>query len=261
MRLLLLLLLFVTACKPYEELSGTYFSDKQDALYIDDDNSVIENKSDYLIGNFGYLWVKQSRKRIKFKDYKGFSLLKKAAKNYTFRYVVLDENSFAAYPRSKSAKEYFNGREFIIFKTKYLFSDNTNSFDKIYFHSSRCFGLCNELHLELDYSGNLKVTDNGNGRDDSAKNENFYGKVSFNDMERLNRILKYSQLKTLEWPARSCFDAPDITLIVCQGEKRYYFKENLPCIPIVSWELTNFLNKLFCYESLKKVDTTFRYEQ
>ena len=122
--------------------------------------------------------------------------------------------------------------------------------------------MCKDTHLELDYSGNLKVTNNGNGRTDSALNDNYYGKVSFDDLERLRRILKYSQLKTLDWPAsRQCYDAPNLTLIVYQNTRRYYFKINAFCLPIVSYELTKFLNRTFYYPTLKKVDTTFVYEK
>ena len=120
------------------------------------------------------------------------------------------------------------------------------------------------MYLELDNAGNLKVTDNGSGRlgcIDSILNDNYFGKVSYDDMDRLKNILRYSQLKTLEWPKRNCHDAPDLTLILYQYDKRYYFTMNAPCVPIVSWQLTKFLNGLFRYETLKKVDTTFTYER
>jgi hypothetical protein len=55
------------------------------------------------------------------------------------------------------------------------------------------------------------------GCNNSLLNDNYYGKVSYDDLERLTSILKYSQLKTLEWPeSRNCYDPPDLTLILYQ---------------------------------------------
>jgi hypothetical protein len=51
------------------------------------------------------------------------------------------------------------------------------------------------LQLELDYSSNLKVTDNGIGRryrTDGVLNDNYFGKAFDNDLERWKNILKYS---------------------------------------------------------------------
>ena len=100
------------------------------------------------------------------------------------------------------------------------------------------------------------------GSIDSARNDNYFGKVSYQDLEKLRNVLKYSQLKTLDWPVtRKCYDAPQFTLLLYQHDDRYRFSINSACLPIVSYDLTRFLSRLFSYTTLKKTDTTFTYEQ
>jgi hypothetical protein len=262
----IIFLLLLASCSKYTKLDGTYFSNQQDCFIIDDKDGVIENKRDYIEDN---LVLKQKNTKLRFRS-KSHGLLRQIFKRnvskYKFKILYKTEDSFMVSPKSKLAKKYFNKRDSIVFKTKYQFSDQTNYFTKIIYHSSHCYGCCNDINLELDYSGNLKVTDNGRGWvrgcPDSVLNNNYFGKVSYDDLERLKNILKYSQLKTLEWPEnRQCSDAPTLTLIIYQNDKRYYFKINKVCLPIVSYELIGFLNRLFRYEALKKIDTKFTYER
>ena len=257
-------LLFLS-CSRFTPIEGTYFSSQQDCFVLDGKTGLIENKQDYIKDE---LFLKQTNTRLKFREVSyspGRLLFKRNVYKYHFKILKNTADSFMVSPHSKLAKSYFKKRDSIVFKTKYAFADQANSFTKIIYHSSRCFGCCKDLHLELDYSGNLKVTDNGSGLGgcmDSVLNDNYFGKVSYDDLERLKNIIKYAQLKTLEWPkSRNCHDAPDLTLILYQNEKRYYFKLNAPCVPIVSRQLTGFLNRLFRYHTLKKVDTTFTYER
>lgn len=255
-------LFFCLSCSHYTPLEdGIYFSKKQDAVIIDGNEGVLENKC-YSIERD--LKLKQTRTHITFKGrHHRLKLLPFLFKRYQFKFAIgaTNENSFTLLPQSEMAKELFGSGDGIEFKTKYQFKDITNYFTKIVFHSSRCFGYCHDLQLELDYSGNLKVTDHGNGRNDSAVNKNYVGKLSYDDLERLKEILIYSQLKTLEWPQeRLCFDDPVYTLILYQNDKRYFFSQNVNCMPIVSFPLTNFLSKLFCHESLKSVEESFHYE-
>jgi hypothetical protein len=262
MRLLVLVSLFLVSCSRYTKLEGTYFSARQDCLVLDGKSSIIESDGS---GIDSHLELKQKRNRLKFKSRTlapDKLLFRIKTYRYNFKIHYRNADSFMVSPVSRLARSYFKNRDSIVFKTKYGFADPTNTFTRIVFHSGRCFGFCPDLHLELDYSGNLKVTDNGNGMNDTLKNDNYYGKVSPGDLQRLKNILKYSQLKTLKWPAeRRCTDMPEYTLIVYQNEKRYYFKMNSACLPIVSYELTRFLRGLFKYETLKKTDTTFTYER
>jgi len=257
-----ILLLLLVSCSRLLQPDGIYFSDQQDCFVLDGKDGIIENNEDYTKDD---LYLKQTNLKLKFRFVTHSParwLFKKNVYKYYFKFHYKRSDSFMVSPASRLAKAYFKNRDSIVFKSKYSFADQTNTFTKIIYHSSRCFGYCHDLHLELDYSGNLKVTDNGNGLTDTAMNENYFGRVSSNDLERLKKILKYSQLKTLKWPKeRKCYDEPDLTLIIYQPERRYYFHMNASCLPIVSRELRRYLTGLFHYETLRKVDTTFSYER
>ncbi len=262
MRLLILVSIFIVSCSRYTKLEGNYFSAQQDCLVLDGKSSLMENNETTIKDR---LLLKQKRNKLKFKSQTwvpGRLLFRTRTERYNYRIHYRNADSFMVSPVSRLSRSFFKDRDSIVFKTKYGFADPTNTFTRIIFHSGRCNGYCNDLHLELDYSGNLKVTDNGNGLTDTLKNDNYYGKLSPGDLQGLKNILKYSQLKTLRWPAeRKCYDMPVYTLIVYQNGKRYYFKMNSACLPIVSRELTRYLNRLFRHETLKKTDTTFTYEQ
>ena len=257
-----LLFLFLTSCSTSSKVIGTYFSANQDCLSLDQERGLIEAKE---IGILDGHKVIQSKNKLKFflVSRRPFPFKRRYDKYY-FRWLEKKGDSVMIAPISKKADTFFHNKRYIIFTTKEHFADPTNYFTKIVFHSGRCFGACDDLHLQLDYSGNLKVTNNGNTRTDSTRNDNYYGKISYEDLYRLRIILQNSRLKTLEWPNPriiQTFDAGDITLILYQYEKHYYFRQDAASVPLVSWELVGFLRSLFTYPTLHKVDTTFTYEK
>lgn len=249
----------VYSCKPYTKLDGIYFSNRQDCFSINGKENAIESKSSYVIDR---LTAKQNRRTIKFFKSSRSRLLPflQHRTKYTFRVAYNSEDSFIIEPRSRIAKEYYDHRHYIVFKSKYSFADPL-VFDSIIFHSSRCFGTCHDLHMKIDKYGSIKVTDNGDGHLDTLRNGNYIGQLSTMELERLYRILKYSHLRTMEWPQRKCFDAPVLTLIVYTPWQCYYFKAMDFCAPMVSWELNSFLSKQFFHKSLKKVSDQFLYEE
>lgn len=267
MRTILLIIAILTiSCSKFTRLEGRYFSNQQDCLSLDDDDAIVETKKANI---YDGLLFKQTDLKLKFRSKANFFWRlrhRRRVDRFVFKIIHKTDDSFMVSPSSRQAKRLFNNRDSITFKTKYHFIDQTNYFKTIVYHSSHCYGCCSDLHLEIDYSGNLKVTDNGRGWlrgcPDSILNNNYFGKVSLQDLDRLKRILWYSQLKTLDWPdERFCVDAPDLTLIIHQNDTTYHFKKNAPCVPVISRELTTFLGRLFSYETLKKVDTTYVYEK
>lgn len=262
MRILaIILIISLSACSSYPKLDGLYFSNKQDCLMIqeEDRTAQIENIDDVVLDD---LHVKQKGKKITFTS--GTTPLygkksKKDIKKYTFKYVYNRDDSFMLAPVSKLAKKYFAPKKTVVFKSKYLYADRNFAFDSIIYHSSRCMGNCYGLHLQLDKEGNLKVTDNGDGITDTTRNDNYAGKLNVYELEKLNKILRYAQIKTLKWPPRMCCDGPMVTLIVYQNTKRYYFKAMF--LPLISYDLRQFLDRQFFNKSLQKTEETFKYEE
>ena len=259
------MILFLASCSTSPKVTGTYYSENQDCLSLGKESDIIEAREKGILDGHK---VKQSKNKLKFYLVSSRLLtLRRRYDKYYFRWIEKKGDSIIIAPISKKADTFFHNRRYILFTTKEHFSDPTNYFTKIIFHSSRCFGFCNDFYLQLDYSGNLKVTNNGDGvtgSQDSARNDNYFGKVSYEDLYKLRTILQYSRLKTLEWPNPrpiQTHDAPTITLILYQYEKRYYFRQDYFSTPIVSRPLIGFLRYLLTYPTLHKVDTTFAYEK
>lgn len=267
MRLLILFfLLSFVSCSRYVKTDGTYFSAEQDCLFADGKKGLLESKCTYILEG---MYLREHRNVINFFERKRFYNLLHFWRNrrrYRLKVLHRGDDSLLLMPASRLARKYFDNRKTILFKTRNYFADPTNTFTKIIFHSGRCYGCCPEMHLELDYSGNLKVTNNGSssyyGCPDSSVRQSYYGKVSFTDLDRLKRILQTSQLKTLDWPSdRRCSDAPDYNLIIYSQGRRYQFKINSACEPVISRRLTFYLDWLFRYPALKKITTAYTYEQ
>ena len=258
-----ILLLCLTSCSASHEIEGVYYSDNQDCLVLNGKQSALESRENGIRGD---LTLKQTPNKLKFTGFTHrFFFFKRARARYRFSILERKEDSFMVAPVSKDARELFNNKRYIIFTTKYHFADQTNYFTKLQFHASRCYGLCPDLLLTLDYSGNLKVTDCGEGLSgfvDTVLTGDFLGKLSYEELERLRTILKYSRLKTLDWPAsRRCYDASEYTLTLHQYDTTYYFNISSACEPLVSYELTGFLYQLFYHPSLRRVDTAWTYEK
>lgn len=256
-------LLCLTSCSASHEIEGFYYSGNQDCLVLKGKQSAVESRESDKLEDLN---IKQTRNKLKFigPTYR-FLFFKRALYKVKFSILERKEDSFMVAPISKTARELFNNKPYIIFTTKYHFGDQTNYFTRLQFHSSRCYGFCHDRVLALDYSGNLKVTDRGDGMSgspDSALDQNFLGKLSYGDLENLRTILKYSRLKTLDWPAnRRCYDAPVFTLTLHQYDTTYYFNISSLCEPFVSYDLTFFLSHLFQHPSLQQVDTAWTYEK
>ncbi|RYY63584.1 MAG: hypothetical protein EOO12_11905 [Chitinophagaceae bacterium] len=236
-----------------------------DALVADGRVGVLENHGSFIIDQLEF---RQRAHSLRFRTvaYPGSGLIRLPhITRYRFRVLSNSADTLLLSPASRAAKRFFAGRDSLVFKPKYAFADRQASFTKIIFHSGHCFGQCNDLHLELDASGRLNITNNGHGMPGvpgTQRNDNYRAQLSADDLERLHNILRMSQLSTLQWPAtRRCHDAPDLTLIIYHNGQRSYLHINAACEPIVSRPLTRFLYRLFNCPGLQAVDSSFRYER
>lgn len=110
------------------------------------------------------------------------------------------------------------------------------SFEKIIFHTSRCFGTCPTYHLEVDSNKNLKLYAKTVYKDDkdfsfekdTIKMGYFNGLVSDTTFTLLDKELNTIGLDTLEFDSASCCDGSLITIIVYYEGKRKYLKSMFP---------------------------------
>lgn len=104
---------------------------------------------------------------------------------------------------------------------------------KIVYHTTRCFGWCPVIDMQLDSNKTLIVNrmvfPQGKGaKADSAASGMFTGKVSQPVYDSLVSLLVKMNIDSLKFPNTFCCDAPVVTLIVHHNGKRVYLKSMFP---------------------------------
>jgi len=250
-------LLFLLSCRPYTKISGTYYTEQQDALMIDDEKGLLETYGEATVTG---LRVKQNRNRILFKwNHSGpIPVIQHRVDRYRFRILTGTEDSLLLSPASALSKRYFKDRDSIVFKPEYRFLDKFIRWEKIIFHSSHCYGLCPDYSLQIERDGQIKLTNRGSSFK-PALNDHYQGILSTDQLDNLNRLLSLSHLNTLQWAPRLCCDGPVYSIILYYNNKRLYL--HAMWTPVVSRKLVNFLEAQFRNKSLEKVDSVFSYER
>lgn len=251
------LIFLFSSCASYTGMSGVYYTDKQDAIVIEDKKGLIE-----VFGKapLERLSVKQKRGKLRFKSVaKGrIPIIQYHSDRYRFKVLSDQDDVFKLSPTSRLSKAYFDNWDTIVFKSKYSFIDKNIQWDRIIYHSSRCYGMCPDFSIEIDKAGVIKLTNRGSGENGVNLNDNYIGKLTDTQMERLQRILSLSQLNTVKWAPRLCCDAPKSTIIIFFNQK--CVRLHSMWTPVVSWDLVRFLSSQFKNSSLQKIDITFQYE-
>lgn len=258
MRFFVFLSIFAFSCASRPPISGTFFSDKQDAIIIESNKGLFEK---YGAAPVERLSVNQTRRRLKFKWVaKGrIPILQRHPHRYNFDLLKSNDDSFIIRPKSKKAISYFERRDSIVFKPNYLLIDRSVRLNKIVFHSSRCYGLCPDYSLEIDSIGNLKTTNRGSAEQPISPAKNYIGKLSADEFARLQRLIASAQIRTLRWAPRMCCDGPIKTLIIYSNVPKIHV--TAMWTPVVSWDLVNFLNSQFKHRSLVETENQFTYEK
>lgn len=262
MKFLLLLIIAVgmctISCTP-KYLDGLYLTPQQDGLYADGKKGGIDSDES---GSDNYLVLKERRYHLKMKTVysKGFlKIWRRNKRSYLFRFVYKTADSFMVRPASKAARQFFGNRDSLAFKAKAYYNDPTFYFKRLVFHSSTCFGTCHELHMSVDRLGNIRLRDNGS-RTDTGCNKNFTGKLAPENLDRLHKILRRSQIATLHWPGADCCDLPLKNLRIYYNDTCNY--QQAMFIPYVSDELIWFLYTFVAdYNILKQVPETLEFEE
>lgn len=252
-------LIVLTSCSSYQKIDGTYFSKTQDALIVNEKNGALETPDHSILDN---LRVKQNRRKIKLKSissYKWFFLWRNVVDRYTFKILQAKDDEYLLYPSSKKAKEYFSSRTPILFKSKYSYKDKVIALQKIVLHSSKCFGCCDDYSMEIDNSGNVKMTNRGCGQPehDSLVIGNYTGQISKEEMSKLNLAMQLSQLNKVFWPDRMCCDFPMRTLTIYFNGKCVSTHAMFP--PIVSGPILGDLGSILKKTKFTKTNQQFVY--
>lgn len=92
-------------------------------------------------------------------------------------------------------------------------------FNYVSIASSSCYGTCPEYNLELDRNGNLKF----HGSHYCKKNGNYEGKLSKDDLSRVEDIISYLNLKNDSNVYLTPVDAPETMIKVSVNNKEFYY--------------------------------------
>lgn len=144
---------------------------------------------------------------------------------------------------------------------------NTINFEKVVYNSSRCFGDCPIIHLEVKKDKTLRLSkmktlrmskysadDNSVKKIEKEEFKFYKGKV--ND-ELYNQLLtELAKTDTLILEGRNCCDAPMKTIIAYYNGKRKYIKTMFP--PAQGENLFGIFRKIS--ESENQVDTSEKFE-
>lgn len=142
-------------------------------------------------------------------------------------------------------------------------------FDKIIFHSSACFGMCNTYHLEIDstkkvflfvqekYNNDAEPFISYNLEDSSMGY--FKGMMDDCTFLKITKAFQKVGIDSLEFPEVLCCDGQVITIIAYYNGKRKYLKSMIP--PEKSYQLINVLMRFCNHHSLPRTKDTFKIEE
>ncbi|MEW5675640.1 DUF6438 domain-containing protein [Flavobacterium enshiense] len=143
----------------------------------------------------------------------------------------------------------------------------SDTFEKIVFHSSACFGDCPVYHLEVKNDKKVKLISEESPRSSKQKSsesinkEPIYKTGSINDgtFNRLTHELKAIGMDSIEFDGVTCCDRPLITIILYHNGKRTFLQSMFP--PEKANKLIEILYEISKSEALQKSDEIFFVEE
>jgi len=142
----------------------------------------------------------------------------------------------------------------------------TNGFEltKIVYHTTRCFGWCPAIDMQLDSNKtiivNRMIFPQGKGATaDSTASGMFTGKVSQAVYDSLTSLMVKMNIDSLKFPNTLCCDAPVVTLIVYHNGKRKYLKSMFP--PEEAQALITMLKTIALDSTLTRVEKIGKIEE
>jgi len=244
---ILIILIWTNSYGQFDKLKGTWISKSNDVMVINDiineyDNSNKLCNANKDLGLHFYLFGDTLSFQMR------YYISPNHEKLYISRYdlIVLEQTdtSIIVKPSSKLSKQFFNNRTNITFIKQEFNKDKSITFEKIIYHTTRCFGSCPIIGMGIDSNRNVYLEgefyEDGMGFwIDSIKSGQFVGKLNDTLYNELIDILQTSNLKTLTFPEIYCCDAPVTTLIIYYNGQRKYLKSMFP--PTLADKLIEFL--------------------
>ena len=139
-------------------------------------------------------------------------------------------------------------------------SNTASTFEKIVYHSSRCFGSCPQIDLQVSSNREILVhRELFTGKNPAPTGSgNFKGTLSQADYDELMKVLTESDYKNLKFPAVYCCDGVIVTIIVYDKGERTYLKSMTP--PPAADKLIALLARIGKEANLAAVDEKIELE-
>ena len=134
--------------------------------------------------------------------------------------------------------------------------------EKLVYHSSRCFGTCPQIDLQIDSKRNIIVNrwySKALGEEDSTASGKFKGVLSREVYDQLLQVLRSSDYEHLKFPKVFCCDGVITTIIIYSAGKKTYLKSMTP--PAAADQLITFLHQLGTDTKLTRTDEEFNMEE
>jgi hypothetical protein len=135
-------------------------------------------------------------------------------------------------------------------------------FEKFVYHSTRCFGTCPSLSLEVNADKTARVQRQffeSRGKEQAENSGSFQGTLTNKQFNILMKAIKASNYESLKFPDIDCCDAPIVTIIVYANGKKTYLKSMMP--PQEASELILFLQDYTSKIQLPTTTEKFEIEQ
>jgi hypothetical protein len=183
---------------------------------------------------------------------------------YDLKISKLTDSVLIVSPVSEFSKKFFNDQQQLRFQRQDHITDTTLHFEKIVFHTSKCYGSCNVYHLQVEQTGIFKLHkafmyNQETYLEDSAAEGYFSGQLPDSLYQPLLRALRTINLRSLHMDTVLCCDAPVKTMIIYFNGQRKYFKTMFP--PKLVDRLILALYNICVYANGSPVKEPFKLEE
>jgi hypothetical protein len=239
-------------------IKGIWYSPDQEVIVIEDTSGILEN---LMQRGEDFYKINLSKNKITFlKQYyssaSNYNIL--YTDRFDFKIINHNDSILELQPSSSFSKDFFLNRGNIKFIKKEYWKTKELSFEKIFFHSSECFGSCPFIDFEINSKGFVKYKF-ASWAADSSNRGHFIGQMPDSVYQHFQKLLQNCQLETLRWNAVTCCDGVVVTLIIYFNKERKYIRSMLPSV--VTNDLLSFFYTLNSKMEFTKTDQKFYMEE
>lgn len=260
---LIIILTFNLSFSQITKLKGNWISEKNEAISIID---TVDSLNGLMIeSTYNYFYLKIKSDTLFFRPW---HILNDQDDLNTIELKLIDvnENSLTIQPISKLSIDFFKTEKPITFINQKQIIDESFQFEKLIFHSSRCFGSCPIIDLEILSNRKFKLTGNyyieNSRKEDKNRSGTYNGELTEEEYSKLIDLIIKSRITTYNDTDKNtnfCCDGSIKTFILYHNGERKYFKAMIT--PPLLDEIISFLYIIDKKAILSKTSDKFEFEE